>query len=115
VRVVPDIAHSLFRGFTSYRLSDGPTGLSFGGGVTWTGSRQVNNIYPGSSEVAYTVREDPYLLANLFAKYDLSERFSVQANLNNLFDKKYYVGINTDGQGWFGEPRNVIVTLRGCF
>lgn len=114
-RVVPDIAHSLFRGFTSYRLSDGPNGLSFGGGVTWTGSRQVNDIFPGNSTVSYTVREAPYLLANLFAKYDLNERLSVQANLNNLFDKRYYVGINSDGQGWFGEPRSVMVTLRGRF
>lgn len=37
-------------------------------------------------------------------------------NVNNLFDKSYYAVIGTPVAGnWYGEPRNLALTLRGRF
>ncbi|MNF07352.1 Ferripyoverdine receptor precursor [compost metagenome] len=54
---------------------------------------------------------DIYLL-NLSAGYRFNENFSAQVNVNNLLDKKYYNRVGFyDGVYW-GEPRNVMMTLR---
>lgn len=51
---------------------------------------------------------------NASAGYQISDRFSVDANLNNVFDKKY---LSHADANWtlYGEPRNVMVTLRSRF
>ncbi|MNV87442.1 Ferric-pseudobactin receptor precursor [compost metagenome] len=48
--------------------------------------------------------------------YRFNEHYSVQLNANNIFDKKYYRQIGTTATGYYwGDPRNVSVTLRGTF
>jgi outer membrane receptor for ferric coprogen and ferric-rhodotorulic acid len=49
------------------------------------------------------------------AQYDLTDRATVQLNVNNVFDEPYY-----SNNAWFagfvyGEPRNARVTLRYRF
>ena len=45
--------------------------------------------------------------------YRLSDAFTVQANLNNLLDKKYYAQIY--GYGAWGEPRSGSVSFTWSF
>ncbi|MOA67607.1 Fe(3+)-pyochelin receptor precursor [compost metagenome] len=48
--------------------------------------------------------------------YRFNDNYSVQLNANNIFDKKYYRQIGTTATGYYwGEPRNLSVTLRGSF
>ena len=49
------------------------------------------------------------------AKYDISRRLSLQANINNLFDKRYYSQVGMYNQAYWGAPRNAGVTLRCAF
>ena len=56
-----------------------------------------------------------YAVASLMAKYALSRQLSVQANINNLFDKHYYSQVGMYNQGYWGAPRNASVTLRYLF
>ena len=48
------------------------------------------------------------------ARYDFNSRLSAQLNLNNLFDKKYYLG-GIGNQVYYGEPRSVFVNLTAKF
>ena len=54
----------------------------------------------------------PYALVNLMGRYQLDNGLSLQLNVENLFDKKYYSQIGFYDQLAFGEPRNVTLTLR---
>ena len=47
-------------------------------------------------------------------KYDFSKYLSLQVNINNLFDKTYYVSIHTEEYN-YGETRNATVKLKYTF
>ena len=47
-------------------------------------------------------------------KYDFSKYLSLQVNINNLFDKTYYVSIDTEEYN-YGAPRNATVKLKYTF
>lgn len=66
--------------FTEYRLT--PM-FEIGGGGQYVSSRLAQNVPP--------IKKVPgYWTFDLMAKYDLSERTSLQLNVNNIFDKYYY-------------------------
>ena len=47
--------------------------------------------------------------------YAIGKHASVQLNVNNLLDKKYYRNVGFfDGVFW-GEPRNISLALRSAF
>ena len=48
--------------------------------------------------------------------YRIDKTFSVQLNANNLFDKIYYKKYAPTGiANYYGDPRNVMLTLRAAF
>lgn len=112
--------------FTDYAFRDGALkGLSLGGGVTAQSSnfrsgwvQELNpatGLYDGAY-YEYQFKVPGYALWSLRAEYEVSEQFSISANLNNVFDKNYYVTIGSPGYGnFYGEPRNFLVSLRGKF
>ena len=46
--------------------------------------------------------------------YTSNARLSAQLNVNNLFDKKYYLG-GVANQVYYGEPRSVFLNLKATF
>lgn len=116
----------LFKLFTDYKFREGSLkGLSVGGGVTAQSSnfrsgwvQELNpatGLYDGPY-YEYQFHTPGYAVASLRAEYEVSEQFSVSANLNNVFDKTYYVTIGSPGYGnFYGDPRNFLVSLRGKF
>lgn len=100
-------------------------GLSIGGGVTAQSSnfrsgyiQQLNpatGIYDGPS-YEYQFKVPGYAIWSGRLEYAFDERYSISANLNNIFDKTYYVTIDSPGYGnFYGDPRNVLVSVRGKF
>ena len=74
--------------------------FTFGVGGKWQ-SDTVN--------ATYAVEQDSYLLVNAFARWDVSEQFNIQANINNLTDEKYINSlINV---GYYGAPVNGTLSL----
>ena len=66
--------------WTTYSLGDG---FEIGGGGRYVSSQFTQNVPP--------VKTVPgFFTADAMAKYTLSERLSVQLNVNNIFDKYYY-------------------------
>jgi outer-membrane receptor for ferric coprogen and ferric-rhodotorulic acid len=56
------------------------------------------------------VTQNGYALLDLLARYDISERLSVSANLRNATNAKYLNALNYD-QGYYGAPRTVLGTI----
>lgn len=101
-----DPKHQL-RLFTSYSLNRSGPGWTVGGGV-----QMQSDSYVRSG--ALTATQGGYGVANAMLAWRFSDRLSVQANVNNLFDKVYYKKFGATGIAWYyGDPRNVSVTLRG--
>lgn len=116
-RVNPDLPQSLFRFFTTYRLPGALNRLTVGGGLDWSGgiysdiAKPVALRVPGESPTI-RLKQGSYAVANLMARYDISKNLSANLAINNVFDKKYYLGTSFYSNVIYGEPRNVMVTLR---
>lgn len=66
--------------FTEYRLSER---FEIGGGANYQSSRLAQNVPP--------IKMVPgYWTMDAMAKFDINQQWSVQLNVNNIFDKYYY-------------------------
>ncbi|QRF61726.1 TonB-dependent siderophore receptor [Variovorax paradoxus] len=113
---VPIPPRHLLRLSTAYRLGGALQGLTLGGSVSVQSATTNLSWYnrPGTTSKA-EMRQPGYTLFNVMASYELNRNLTVALNVNNLFDKKYYRNIGFyDGVYW-GEPRNVTVSLRAKF
>lgn len=100
---LPQTALKLFTSYTPQSLQ----ALTVGGGANW----QNRIYYPVP---AYgRIEQSGYALVSAFVRYRISPEFSVQANLNNLLDKKYLSQIN--GYGAYGDGRNGSLTFTWAF
>ncbi|HDS1548396.1 MULTISPECIES: ferric-rhodotorulic acid/ferric-coprogen receptor FhuE [Stenotrophomonas] len=100
---LPQTALKLFTSYTPQSLQ----ALTVGGGANW----QNRIYYPVP---AYgRIEQSGYALVSAFLRYRISPEFSVQANLNNLLDKKYLSQIN--GYGAYGDGRNGSLTFTWAF
>ncbi len=57
-----------------------------------------------------TVRQDGYALVDLLARYELTPRLSVAANLRNVTNARYLTALTFDG-GYYGAPRSILGTI----
>lgn len=107
--VNPNLPRTSVKLFTSYRLPVMPE-LTVGGGVNWQ-----NRVYTDTATPYGTFRAEQgsYALVDLFTRYQVTKNFSVQGNVNNLFDKTY--DTNVEGSIVYGEPRNVSITANYQF
>ena len=111
------LAHQPRRVFnfaTKYEFAGSLEGLSLGGALKWESRPPVTAVNPGTN-VEERIGQPAYAIANIMARYDLTEALSLQVNVDNIFDKRFF-----SGNVWFpgfvyGEPRNGRVTLRYAF
>ncbi|WP_329841601.1 TonB-dependent siderophore receptor [Stenotrophomonas hibiscicola] len=99
-----------FRLNTSWRPGGIDGRFWLGGGVTWQSSIWNTSTKPDRSKARIT--QDAFYLVNLAGGYRFNENFSAQLNINNLLDKKYFNNVGFYNGVYWGEPRNVTVTLR---
>ncbi|WP_455814188.1 ferric-rhodotorulic acid/ferric-coprogen receptor FhuE [Pseudomonas graminis] len=97
--------------FTSYRLPM-LQDLTVGGGVNWQTHTWDNVAGPDGNGTLYA-EQGSYALVDLFGRYNVTKQLSVQANLNNLFDKSYNVDVGRNTV--YGEPRNISVSANYRF
>ncbi|TBV06053.1 TonB-dependent receptor domain-containing protein [Stutzerimonas kirkiae] len=91
--------HSL-KTFTTYRLPGAFNKLTVGGGFNWE-----SRTHDGAQ-----TEQSSYALFNLWGRYEISENLSASININNLFDKEYYLSIAGNSVA-YGAPRNVMTSL----
>ncbi|RQO63787.1 ferric-rhodotorulic acid/ferric-coprogen receptor FhuE [Variovorax sp. KBW07] len=109
-RVNTAMPSTLVNVFTTYRLPGQWQQLTVGGGVNW----QNRTYYRFSvDDVAMRYTQKSLAVVSLMARYAFTPKLSLQVNVENLFNKKYYN--NIDGQAYVGIPRNVVATLNYKF
>ncbi len=108
VRQLPQIPKNTFKMFTTYRLPGALEALMVGGNLNWQGKTTADGTGPNGE--IYT--QGSLATLDLLANYRISERFSVTAHVDNVFDKKYYSGLYI-GSSRYATPRAATLTLRG--
>ncbi|MDP9899791.1 TonB-dependent siderophore receptor [Variovorax ginsengisoli] len=99
----------MLRLWTTYQLPGALSAVTLGGGVSAQSAsyRQIGTVQadmPGRA------------VWNAYAKYQINRHWSATLNLNNVFDKVYYSSITALVNGsYYGDPRHVMLTLRGTF
>ncbi|MEN0037678.1 MAG: TonB-dependent siderophore receptor [Cellvibrio sp.] len=98
--------------FSKYTLDGNWSGLSFGGGINWQSEepRTGTNPATGTEE---KVGQSSYAIANVMTQYEINKNLSLQLNLNNIFDEKYYE--SSWGTFTYGEPRSARLTMKYRF
>lgn len=86
--------------------------FAFGGTVTYQSSK-----FSGSPEsVAGNYKVPAYSTLDLFASYKITRQLSARVNVNNVFNKTYYLATYTSGKfTYLGDARNVRATLNYDF
>ncbi|MQA56674.1 TonB-dependent alcaligin siderophore receptor FauA [Pseudomonas piscis] len=102
-----------FKLFTTYRLSGVLDQLTLGGGTTWNSRTSRNRV--SSPRGLTDVGQGAYALTSLMARYQVNDNLSVSANLDNLFDKRYYEQLGFYSQGLWGEPRSLRLSAKASF
>ena len=70
----------------------------------------------GGDEVPFKYVQGGYAVWNAMVEYRIDPRWTVTANLHNIADKRYYRTVaGSTGGNFYGEPRNLMLTLRGKF
>lgn len=105
----------LFKLYTKYRMPGAWRQLAIGGGVNWEGRSYTSVANPATGKPV-EAGQNAYAVASLLARYDISRQLSLQVNVNNLFDKRYYANqLDVFNNITFGAPRNVLATLKYAF
>lgn len=99
--------------FSSYKLGGRLSGLTVGAGARWQDKTWGVISAPGGKSVKHTV--DDLLLVDLMARYDFTKQLSGSLKVSNLLDKKYYTIFSWYSTYTWGEPRNIMASLRYKF
>lgn len=95
--------------FTSWQT--GPWRL--GGGLSWQSA--IHELMAGPQGTTQRLTQGSVVLANAMARYDITQDWSAQLNVRNLFDRRYYANIVYQSQLIYGDPRDVELTLSWKF
>lgn len=100
------LPRTTFNLFTSYRLPMLDQ-LTLGGGVNWQ-THTWQDVGAPEGNGTWHAKQGSYALVDLFARYEVNKNLSLQANLNNLFDKEYDTWVGA--YNVYGAPRNFSVS-----
>jgi TonB-dependent siderophore receptor len=109
VAVSPEQPRTTAKLFTRYQLPMLPD-LVIGGGLRWQNNTWQDIAGPDGDT---RIKQGGYTVVDLFSRYQVTKNVSVQANINNLFDKEYYDYLGT--YGVYGAPRNFSVSANYSF
>lgn len=105
-KFAPDQPKHLFKAATSYNFEGNLNKLRIGADVI-AQSDTFNRVGSGYAT------QDSYAVVGLMAGYQFDEHWDGRVNFNNVFDEKYWQGIPTgSGSGTYGDPRNVMFSLK---
>jgi len=105
-RFAPEQPKHLFKAATSYQLTGSLSNWRIGADLQ-AQSETFERVGTGEA------KQDSYALVGLMAGYRFNEHWDGRVNFNNIFDEKYWQGIPTGtGSGTYGDPRNVMLSLK---
>lgn len=95
--------------YANWRLPDDWSAWTIGGGLNGQ-----SDTYSSSGGIR--AEQGGYTTFSALVKYRANDKLTIQLNANNLFDKVYYKKIGPSGLAYYyGDPRNVLLTLRATY
>lgn len=105
-RFAPEQPKHLFKAATSYQLTGDLSKWRIGADVL-AQSETFKRVGNGEA------KQDSYSVVGLMAGYRFNDHWDGRVNFNNIFDEKYWQGIPSGtGFGTYGDPRNVMLSLK---
>jgi len=95
----------LFKLWTNYQLPGKFHQFSVGGGTYLSSGISA-------TDGVGTIRQGGFATVDLRLGYQINKRLSAAVNVTNLFDRRYFASIEGTGSGFYGNPRQVVFTLR---
>ena len=86
------------------------SGLTVGGGVAWQ-SRTWTETKKPATGANMDYGQNSYAVVNLMGRYQITDHFSAQINVDNLFDKKYRNQLSFNQYG-YGDPRYISASFK---
>ncbi|MCQ3000529.1 TonB-dependent siderophore receptor [Pseudomonas syringae] len=107
---------NLAKFWTTYRMPGELDHLTVGGGVNWQSGMHFSASPWQLNGQTVKAKQDDFAVFSLMARYEFTDNLSTLVNVNNLFDKKYLSALDqTFLGGYYGDPRNVMVTTKYSF
>ncbi len=103
-----DQPRKLLKIFTTYDLGGALDGLTVGGGINYRSKAYSDGNNPVTGD-AFRFQQDGYTLVALMARYAVTPQLQLQANVDNLFDEKFYSNMGSFSQYRYGAPRNFTI------
>lgn len=106
-----DLPNQLFKLTTNYTLPVDGQRWRMGGTVY-----HQSKIY--NKDQTYNISQDAYEVVDLMVGYRYDAHIQAQINLNNVFDKRYYLSITDSpirAENVYGDPRNVMISVKYTF
>lgn len=102
------LAYTPDSAFTAWTTYDLPFGLTFGGGVRYSG--EMHRGTDGAVGTPLYVKS--YTVWDAVVSYEINKNLDLRLNGYNLFDKEYVAAINKSGYRYTpGAPRSVLLTV----
>lgn len=100
---------------TSYDLPGRFSDFTIGGGLRWQSKTRSLTTVPGESAFDTDIVQDPYTLVDAMAAWRMTEAATLQLNVTNLLDEKYYQTTGFYDSVIYGQGRRAEITLRASF
>lgn len=106
----------LLRVWTAYKLPGAASAWTVAGGVNFqTKTFKTNASSNNSNAPSLYVEQPKYAVWSTRISWQITRHVQAALNINNIFDKRYYRTIGTGTGNWYGEPRNVMLSLHAAF
>lgn len=102
-----DIPSTLLRLYATWEPRRWIEGLRLGAGVNW---QSASRTLVGSPDGMTPLRQPSVTQVSMMARYQLAPNAAVQFNVNNVFDRSFYVLDEYDNT-YYGAPRNYSLSL----
>ncbi|WP_049631913.1 TonB-dependent siderophore receptor [Cellvibrio sp. pealriver] len=96
--------------FTTYEFTNALDGLTIGGGASWESERRGSG-----GEGLPALVQDAYTLASVMVRYNLTDDFALQFNVDNLTDEHYYGQVGFYSEYTNAAPRNYTLSATYSF
>jgi outer membrane receptor for ferric coprogen and ferric-rhodotorulic acid len=114
-RINTVIPANMFKFWNTYRLPGELDRFTVGGGFNWQSGIHLTAT-PWQLGKTVKATQDDYAVFNLMGKYQVTEHLSTILNVDNLFDKQYISSMDNNFYGgYYGDPRNLMVTAKYQF
>lgn len=97
-------------------LWQGAEKVTLGGTLNWQDKVSAKwGGAPANSAGGGVIEQSAYSLASMHINYQINSHLSANLNVDNLFDKEYYTNVGFYNGIYWGEPRNLKLSLRARF